>query len=346
MLQLSQRPLTGSDADRKLFVNRTAELGHLQRAAQFDFNVLLLGERGIGLTSLMHQHQRELNDSGRSSFYVNAGQVDDLSQLATAIRRVVEGPRRPGDAFAQRLITELSGMLVTQDSLHPLRDLWGLSTEDRESEIPKPIVILDGMYQPQLVHEMFGRYRDDLWQVPLRWVVCGLATRRSAYLEPPADAFFESVLTVGPLDGTASRDLLQTRLVAASSDDAEATVRIISGCDRIVELSGGNPRRLLAEARDTVLRSPEETASADRLVDDAAALGKTETLAIRHLLTHGPTSASDQRLLEGLDITRARATQVLRRLEDAGLVYGFHDKGGVGRPRKLYATRLSHGEAE
>ena len=178
-----------------------------------------------------------------------------------------------------------------------------------------------------------------------QWIVCGLATRTSQYLEPPADGFFDSVLTVEALGNAASLNLLQARLAAAGAGDAEVKVRIISDCDRIVERGGGNPRRLLAAARDTVLRSPKETASADRLVDCAAELGKTEGLAVRHLLTHGPTSASDERLLDRLDITRARANQVFRRLEDAGLVYGFQDKGGVGRPRKLYATRLSHEEA-
>ena len=215
---------------------------------------------------------------------------------------------------------------------------------EAEPERGYPIIILDEMYEPALVHQLFGRYRDEVWQLPFRWLVCGLATRRSRYLEPPADVFFDSVLTVDPLDDTASRDLLQTRLAAATADDAEATLRIISERDRIVEQGGGNPRQILVAARDAVLRSPEETVSADRLVDTAATLGTTVGLAVRHLLTNGPTSASDSRLLEHLDVTRARATQVLRRLEDAGLVYGFQDKGGIGRPRKLYTTGLSHGE--
>lgn len=60
MLQLSQRPLSGSDADRELFVDRTVELCHLERSAQLDFNVLVLGERGMGSTSLVRQHQRRL----------------------------------------------------------------------------------------------------------------------------------------------------------------------------------------------------------------------------------------------------------------------------------------------
>lgn len=94
-----------------------------------------------------------------------------------------------------------------------------------------------------------------------------------------------------------------------------------------------------------VLRSSEETLAADRLVASAAELGATERLAVRYLTRHGPTSASDQKLLDALDITRARATQVLRRIEDADLVYASNEKAhSPGRPRKLYATRLSRKE--
>ena len=79
MLQLGQRPLTGSAADRVLFVNRTAELGYLKRSADLDFNVLVLGERGMGVTSLVLQHQRCLEEADRSGYYVSAGRVEDMS---------------------------------------------------------------------------------------------------------------------------------------------------------------------------------------------------------------------------------------------------------------------------
>jgi len=176
-------------------------------------------------------------------------------------------------------------------------------------------------------------------------VVCGRASRRSQYLEPPADAFFDSVLTLDPLDTAASRGLLEARLSGADSTDDGAAVRIVARRDLIIRQSEGNPRQLLAAARDVVLRSSEEASAADRLVTSASELGATEGLAVRYLTRHGPTSASDQKLLEALDITRARATQVLRRLENADLVYASNEKArSPGRPRKLYATRLSHKE--
>ena len=340
MLQLGQRPLTGSAADRVLFVNRIAELGHLKRSADLGFNVLVLGERGMGVTSLVLQHQRCLEEADRSGYYVTAGRVEDIVGLVAAVRVVVAGKYTvsPLSAGLQQVVA------ATDPVPAVLREMRAMSAEVSQSGGRRPIVILDDLRDVGLVHELFGRYRDETWEMPLRWVVCGLATRRSQYLEPPADAFFDSVLTVAPLDSTTSRSLLQARLAQADIGDSGVAERIMIHESEIVERGEGNPRRLLAAVRSAVLRSPEEAVDADRLMSSAAELGGTEKVAVRHLLRHGPTSASDPGLLERLEVSRARATQVLRRLEDAELVYAFHDKRGVGRPRKLYATRLSHEE--
>lgn len=50
---------------------------------------------------------------------------------------------------------------------------------------------------------MFGRHRDDICELPFRWVVCGLNILRHQYLEPPADAFFDAELIVDALPASA-----------------------------------------------------------------------------------------------------------------------------------------------
>lgn len=342
MLQISQRPLTGSDADRRLFVDRSAEIGHLTRAAELGFNVLVLGERGSGVTSLMYQHQRRLQDSSRSVHYASAIRTDKLADLITVIRIAVEGLRGPAFLGGENPFQALYG----GGDPDPLRDLRRLVTAEMRSAPQKITVILDEMHNAELVHDLFGRHRDDMWQLPFRWVVCGLLTRSSDYLEPPADAFFDTTVTLGPLDDDAATELLDVRLAQASADDSEAHWRLTSDRTRIVKRGMGNPRRILAAARDAALRSTEESLIADKLITSAADLGNTERLALRYLLVNGPTSPSDPQILQELDVTRARVNQVLRRLEDAGLVFAFPDKGGVGRPRKMYAPSLGSPETE
>ena len=337
MLQISQRPLTGSDADRQLFVDRSAEIGHLTRAAELGFNALVLEERGSGVTSLMYQHQRRLQDRGRSSYYARATRTEKLTDLITVVRIAVEGPRAPAFLGGENPLQALYG----GGDPDPLRDLRRLVTAETTSVPQKVTIILDEMHKAELVHELFGRHRDDLWQLPFRWVVCGLLTRSSDYLEPPADSFFDTTVTLGPLDDAAATKLLDVRLAQASTDNTEAHRRLTSDRAAIVKRGMGNPRRILAAARDAALRSTEESLIADKLIASAANLGSTERLALRHLLVNGPTSPSDSQILQELDVTRARANQVLRRLEDAGLVHAFFEKAGVGRPKKLYATSLN-----
>lgn len=341
MLQISQRPLTGSDADRRLFVGRSAEMGHLTRAAELGFNVLVLGERGSGITSLMHQHQRSLQDSNHPVHYARAPRTDRFADLITVIRIAVEGPRAPAFLGGENPSLGLYG----GGDPDPPRYLRRLVTAETRSAPHKTTVILDEMHNAELVHELFGRHRDDMWQLPFRWVVCGLLTRSSDYLEPPADAFFDTTVTLGPLDDSAATELLDVRLALASADDSEAHRRIASDRSGIVKQGKGNPRRILAAARDTALRSTEESLLADSLLASAADLGNTERLALRYLLANGPSSPSDPQIIQELDVTRARVNHVLRRLEDAGLAFTFPDKGGVGRPRRMYATSLGSSEA-
>ena len=86
MLFLSQRPLSRGDIDRELFAGREAELERLRRAARLDFNVLVLGDPGAGVTSLLNQHARQLEEDGYEVFVVSGSAAESVGQLATAVR--------------------------------------------------------------------------------------------------------------------------------------------------------------------------------------------------------------------------------------------------------------------
>lgn len=326
--------MTGSKADGSLFVGREAELRRLERAAQLDFNVLALGERGIGLTSLMGQHQRRMEVAGRSCFYLSGTKINSAGQVYEAIRTGGMGSGQIPDP-----IREVMGLPEARSAFHNL--VWDIHRVDAEV---LPVVILDDMHDPKLTHQMFGRYRDEMWELPCRWVVCGLTRHRSQYLTPPADAFFEAEVVIGPMDASVAGDLLEARLATAGSEDAQAVGLIRSNEERIIREGGGNPRQILASARDALLRDTEENAGLERLRQEATKLGEAEGRIWRYLLTHGPASASDEELLENFGITRARAAQVLGHLEKAGLAAAYNEKQGVGRPRKFYRAGVPHQE--
>ena len=61
-----------------------------------------------------------------------------------------------------------------------------------------------------------------------------------------------------------------------------------------------------------------------------------------------PVAASDEELLDRLGVTRERASQVLKRLENEGLLESFTEPAERGRPRKLFRIRdtLASGETQ
>ena len=242
MLFLSQRPLTRGDVDRDLFVGREGELARLDRAARLGLNVLVLGARGSGVTSLLSQHARQLEDAGQRVGLVGGAAAESLSELATAIRIGVEGRRPPRTQTRQRAPEVVSafqryvqafseGIDVKTipgdpDPLAPLRNIER-TLSDREPDEGaqedgterRLVVILDGTLQPGLVHALFGRLRDEVWELGWTWVVAGRLDRRDEYLEPPADAFFDDEIVLGPLEPEQARQFVLARLADATSEE-------------------------------------------------------------------------------------------------------------------------------
>lgn len=366
MLFLSQRPLTRGDVDRNLFVGREEELARLGRASRLGLNVLVLGARGAGVTSLLNQHARQLEDGGRRVSLVSGTAAESLAELATAIRIGVEG-RRPErtetvlrhpetvlqhpEVFSAarryaRLFNELAEVKTIPGDPDPLASLRGVedslseggSEEGTEAEGSEGrlVVILDGTLKPGLVHDLFGRLRDEVWELRWTWVVAGRLDRRGEYLEPPADAFFDDEMVLGPLEPEQARQLVSARVASATTEELADATRIRARLDQIVGRSDGIPRRLLAAARDTLLSTSRQTRIVDEALAAAASLGKTELAAMHYLLAAGPASASDAEFLTDLGVSRSRATQVFKRLEASNLVQVSEMRTARGRPRKLY----------
>jgi DNA-binding MarR family transcriptional regulator len=317
MLQLSQRPLTASVVDGELFVDRVAELELLRRSYDLHLNTLLLGARGVGVTSLARRFQRQVGESGVDVFYIDGGSADSVEALVEAVRRVIKGPRTAvlGSESIETSIADLAG------------EFSGL-------------VIVDGARDPSIVHGLFGRLRDDVWMLPYVWLVCGVSSGREDYLRPPADSFFDVVSELQPLSAESAQELVRVRLAQAGDADAATATRIAAELDAIVERGAGNPRHLLGAAREVALNISD---SVGDVLLQASRLGRAEAMLVAELRAFGPSSASNDELLERLGWTRARAAQVFKQLADHGLVTSTLERsaGAPGRPRVVYrlATR-------
>ncbi len=329
MLQLSQRPLTGSGADQGLFIDRSREMTELTRAVKHRFNVLLLGDRGSGKTSLLRRLVLATSPETTTVTFVDASSADDVDHVLDRIEARLGIPPL-GDDASERVRTLGRG----------------------QDESDTDTIVVDGITEPWIVHHLFGRLRDDLWELPFRWIVSGQVERREQYLAPPADAFFDTIVTIDELSQDDAAELLRRRADAADpfDEDAAEVVRgVAMQLARTVEPR--QPRHLLAAARDVLVKGDEDPTQWVNnwlaLRFRAAELGEPAERLFTELIDLAPVSASDPVLLERLGWTRSRAAQVLKRLEEEGLVVTRTERpDGPGRPRRVYSPNSRYSTAE
>jgi hypothetical protein len=324
--RISLRPLLATRADTHRFVGRSEETERLLTNLDEGINTLVLSERGGGLSSFLNlivYRTEERDDrrvvllpgeAARSASDLLAAVADRLAAASSPDGEVPPTPDRP------EYSTDDSAVL-----------LWRLDRLTRAAAShPSPaIVVIDGIANGEIAHTVFGQLRNELWRIPqITWVLGGAASQRGRYLEPPAEAFWESVIELGPLsDKQLGLLLLDRRLTGLARSTLE----------NVIEGATGNPSKVLLLAR--IARDgelPGETALDPEL-------GEAATRLIHYLGTNGPASASDKGLLSALGWSRGRAQQVFKVLEDAGLAQARPEStdGTPGRPRKVY--ELIHG---
>ena len=311
------RPLFATRADQPLFV-WTDPAAAARVAVKHDENTLITGERGSGKTSLLHGIEHFLRESGQPVAFVSLSGVLDIDVAAAAI---IDATRDQGWLPARTLgATSPADPFTTTAAIREL-----VSAPDRS------VLLLDDVAS-ELGLILFGRLRDELWQLPPIWVVAADATDAAGFLEPPADAFFEAVVYLDTLSLEERMELLMHR----NSDLPEAAVNELA-------LSGpANTRDFIAYARQVVEhgKDPQEIVRREneRLARAEDAAGRDGAMLVTVLATLAPVSASDERLLHELGWPRPRATDVMRRLEHAGVLRSFSERrgGSAGRPRKLY----------
>lgn len=307
---LGGRPLLDSQHDVALLVGRERELAQLERAVTAGLNTVVVGERGVGATSLVHALVHRLRSQGATTPVVARGAgarsvVEVLTRVVLAL---------PGSGSAA---TTASGLLQQLAQAVHHGDLEGL------------VLVVDDL-PPALVAQLLAERRDELWVVGALWVATVAIDDAAALLAPPGGAFFEVRLDLEDLDREQAGDLLARRL--PDTDAAEVA--------RLVEAAGsGHPRRVLDVARAVIGLGngevgPVYTAHTAALRE----LGRPAHMLFTELVSVGAASASDTALQERMGWSRVRVQQVLTQLEDVGLTRSSTSRpaGGQGRPRKVF----------
>jgi hypothetical protein len=196
-------------------------------------------------------------------------------------------------------------------------------------------VFLDELSSAETAHILFGRLRDEMWQLPLTWVVAANSADRATFLRPPADAFFPNIVTLQRLSQQDALLLLRKRIPPRG-----APAGLLK---RIVAEAAGNPRRLITLASEALIggRDIEKASNAHaRRASTLAEMGEAAERVAAELEANGPASASDDEFLARLGMKRSRAAQILAALERAGVAAGTNERI-EGRPRRKVYSLVS-----
>ena len=325
---LQGRPLYDNDADAQFFVVPD-QWNPLVRALERGLNVALVGSRGVGKTTLLHQLQRSLRTNGERVAFVDANAVVGADELAARLRDGLVG--RPGLNELRPDLTALTG-----DPNPPAAGASRAFHDTLQSlgEVEPTVVLVDASSSGAAVFEVFGRMRDTMWQLPHTWVVALDESDLGNALKPPADAFFDTVVRLEPLSTNDLAELLSRR--------APQTPGPMLG--RVAAMAKGSPRAALRALSDAAIHDSDPTGGLverGMLLDRAAALGRPHGMLMAELLDRGQASPSDEGLQRTLGVSRARLTTLLRELLDRELVVtGTEKADGPGRPRTVYRPAL------
>src|SRR4051812_6376850 len=247
-MRLDTRPLLDTAADAQLFVDRKDELDRLLRALRSDLNTLVVGDRGMGKTSLLRHAAYKLREEEEPVVFVDAGLATSLGDLLVAIQDAIGRTPHLGEVVQesfQRLVHPVA--TPAADAIAAVRRL----------DIGRRLVVMmDNLSTPELGYTLFGKLRDELWRLPHTWAVTASSADQMQLLAPPADAFFAATIALPPLDARAAKKLLAKR------DGDPALV------DLVGESGEGNPRKLLEVARAALV----EDASLAELLQHRAEL--------------------------------------------------------------------------
>ena len=324
MIELRTRPLRATHADAAYLVQRASDMATLVSALSYGFNVMVVGERGSGKSTLVNMLAARLEEESTRVVQVSGGRFDSAADALRDIARRLATDESDGPEGAD--LVPRGGSDQLEGAYRTLADAAGALPD-------RVVIIVDGLAST-LVHEIFGRLRDEIWALQLQWVLTGNVEEKAILLAPPADAFFEQVITLAPLTGQEVEELLALR-----DPDGElgSAVRVL-----IAERSGGNPGRALVLARQALV-SPDPVSEINRgsvIEQVEQELGEPAARLADDLARNGPSGPSDPELLRRIGWSRPRAYQVFQALQQAGFAEVSSVRSGrAGRPVHTYRLK-------
>jgi hypothetical protein len=352
---LTNAPLLATKRDAPLFVDREQERHILERNVKRGWNTLVLGQRGVGKTSLLNRAAADLDTHEDQYVAVRPrGQPDEPGDFLTSLAmELVERLERSGNeptvqATAREAVQKLravglSGFVGgsrsggTASLVATLDFVTSVVAELRQLGL-QAVFVVDDVGDAQMFRALFGRLRDELWSLGATWIVSGSLYEVDFLVEPPTDVFFPERIIVGPLDPAAAVEFVTARVqsvagLALSDKEARIIARVGAGYPaRMLELlratlDGIDPQRLEERAQHLAVTLASVSSPAQRLAEAVIESGE-------------PGRTTDATLQRELGVTPGRLRQLFHELVEAGAFeVGPNDAGSRGRPSLAYRPR-------
>jgi len=309
---LTKRPLLDTAADQTLFVTDASRERAIKSAFQ-RHHTLIVGEPGSGKTSLLYN-------------------IRANAHRGSAPRVVLVDARVAGDA--RDLIDILLQEAVDDGWVEPAGrpdrdDPFALASQIRRlRDAPNGSMILLDDPDAGQAATLFGRMRDELWQLPVWFAVAvNPGTYASVLTQPPANAFFDVVIELEPFEPHDAVKMLRLRKHRGElAEDILTPAQAMQPRAVLLSAEAGPGARYDAELQHELLTRAEQAA------------GRAGAALVTEIWNRGAVSASDADLQRSLGVSRPRLTQLLTLLANEGTLVSTSQagSGAIGRPRTLY----------
>jgi len=194
------RPLAGHRVDARLYHPRAEDLT-IDRALRQGLNLVIEGEPGSGKTTTLNLAGLRVSDQ-MDLQVIDAADVEDGPALGLRVVETLFDDDRPM-ATGTPLRRQLQVLLTRFEH----------AGEDGEQPEKQQVFVVDGA-PPAAIWDLFGVHRDQMWALGGQWVVTGQQGSRAELLRPPADSFFNLVVTLSVRVGWILTPISWTSLLA------------------------------------------------------------------------------------------------------------------------------------
>ncbi len=332
---LNKRPVYSTYSDKDLFVNRTKEIEELMFAIKNNYNSLIVGNNGEGKTSLLYKIFREFEDStilfpiitDMSGINDKYSIVDQL--INDLLEKVSDNDSVWDDNELGNIISKYNSNISLRYVNEEIRKFSYVETSEShkvkliylekildhlESKTGrKTLFFIDNLSNnPDEFFLTFGTYRDYLWNINCQFCVTCSSLTFGIINKPPLSSFFDRVIKMNPFTQADFEKMFKKRGV------------IVPKLFQFIKIFNRLSPRFAIEITQNIIFNEISEVEIQKTIEilqgKMQSISDSEKNIFQYVLETASVSASDEDLQKSFNISRSRVVQILKKLEEVGLL--------------------------